>query len=242
MAQLAIIIATYNSEKTLKTCLDSCFRLIGVDYEVFVADGGSTDKTIEICRTYPKLTMICSEPDHGIYDAWNKVLSQIDVDWYCFIGSDDYFVSHDILSRVFENRTSSSNYISGNAILFQPNNPVSERIIGKPYQVNDFIKSMPAIHSGSLHHRSIVQPQCFNKDYKIAGDYDLLCRNFQNLRPEYIPQPFIYMQDGGISKTNLRCAINETYKIRRTYFNVTRMSYILMFVKTHLAKIKRTWF
>lgn len=242
MAKLAIIIATYNSEKTLKTCLDSCFRLIGVDYEVFVADGGSTDKTIEICSTYPKLTLICSEPDQGIYDAWNKVLSQVNVDWYCFIGSDDYFVSHDILLRVFETRSSSSNYISGNAILFQPNNPVSERVIGKPYQVNDFIKSMPAIHSGSLHHWSIVQPQRFNKEYKIAGDYDLLCRNLPNLRPEYNPQPFIYMQDGGISKTHLRRAINETYKIRQTYFNVTRMSYILMFFKTHLAKIKRTWF
>jgi glycosyltransferase involved in cell wall biosynthesis len=46
---LSVIILTYNEEVNLPACLES---LKGLDCEIFVVDSGSTDRTIEIARSY----------------------------------------------------------------------------------------------------------------------------------------------------------------------------------------------
>ena len=46
---LSVIILTYNEEVNLPTCLES---LKGLDCEIFVVDSGSTDRTVEIARSY----------------------------------------------------------------------------------------------------------------------------------------------------------------------------------------------
>lgn len=53
---ISIVIPTYNSERTLKHCLESIKKQ---DYpknkiEIIIADGGSTDKTLKIARKYTK--------------------------------------------------------------------------------------------------------------------------------------------------------------------------------------------
>lgn len=242
MPQIAIIIATYNSATTLKRCLDSCFELTGISYNVYVADGGSTDQTVEICKQYPLLNLMCSEPDNGIYDAWNKVLTQIEANWYCFIGSDDYFSSKDSLSYILDKAEPRSNYISGNAVLFKPNTENRfNRFIGRPYTSSDFRKKMPAIHSGSLHHKTIIKPNNFDSSFAIAGDYDLLCRNLHHLKPQYVPKIVIHMQDGGVSKRRLLSVIKETYKIRKIYFGIAGYAFIIMLAKAYFSKVKSIW-
>jgi glycosyltransferase involved in cell wall biosynthesis len=46
---LSVIILTYNEEVNLPACLES---LKGLDCEIFVVDSGSTDRTVEIARSY----------------------------------------------------------------------------------------------------------------------------------------------------------------------------------------------
>lgn len=48
MSKLSIIIATYNSEKTLQSTFDSIFHQTWNDYEVIVIDGDSKNKTKNI--------------------------------------------------------------------------------------------------------------------------------------------------------------------------------------------------
>lgn len=51
---ISIAVPTLNEELNIKRCLDSIFRQkFKGRLEVFVVDGGSTDKTLEIARTYP---------------------------------------------------------------------------------------------------------------------------------------------------------------------------------------------
>jgi glycosyltransferase involved in cell wall biosynthesis len=89
----SIIIATYNAAKYLETALQSVFSQTSADYELILIDGGSKDETVEIIKKHQdRIAYWVSEPDQGIYDAWNKGIEQATGDWVLFIGSDDTLV------------------------------------------------------------------------------------------------------------------------------------------------------
>ena len=49
----SIIVPTYNSEKTIKACLDSLSAQTYPNREILVVDDGSTDKTLQVVQNYP---------------------------------------------------------------------------------------------------------------------------------------------------------------------------------------------
>ena len=71
--KVSIITATFNSERYIE---DSVRSVIGQSYdniEYIIIDGGSTDGTLEIIKKYhDKIDYMISEPDSGIYEAFNK--------------------------------------------------------------------------------------------------------------------------------------------------------------------------
>jgi glycosyltransferase involved in cell wall biosynthesis len=88
--RFSIIIATLNSAGCLRNCLDSIAAQTCLDYETLVVDGGSTDGTQAIVSHFaPRLAWFVSEPDGGIYEAWNKALLHARGEWICFPGADD---------------------------------------------------------------------------------------------------------------------------------------------------------
>ena len=77
---ITILIATYNSDKTLSKCLASISNQSFKNFNFMVADGGSSDKTIHILQSYKNdhsNFLFVSEPDRGIYDAINKLIKKI---------------------------------------------------------------------------------------------------------------------------------------------------------------------
>lgn len=58
MSMVSIIIATYNSEKTLRRALDSVLNQSYQDWECIVVDGASKDNTIGIVKEYVKKTLV----------------------------------------------------------------------------------------------------------------------------------------------------------------------------------------
>ena len=51
---VTIIIPVLNEEKTIIQTLQNVSRLVG-EKEIIVVDGGSTDKTVELARTYARV-------------------------------------------------------------------------------------------------------------------------------------------------------------------------------------------
>lgn len=99
MNMVSIIIATYNSEKTLKRALDSVLNQSYQDWECIVVDGASKDNTIGIVKEYVSKDArfrYISEPDHGIYDAFNKGWKMAKGQWVMYLGSDDEYTKDGI--------------------------------------------------------------------------------------------------------------------------------------------------
>ncbi|MEQ1667696.1 MAG: glycosyltransferase [Sulfuriferula sp.] len=86
---ISIIIAVYNGKATLQQCIDSVVQQTYSNKELIIIDGGSKDGTVELLEeNRNKFSYWESEPDRGIYNAWNKGLTQAKGEWICFLGAD----------------------------------------------------------------------------------------------------------------------------------------------------------
>lgn len=89
---LSILTATYNAENHLPHLIASLVTQTDPDFEWVVADGASTDRTLELiseARSQLKTVTVDSRPDFGIYDALNRAVKLASGDYYVVVGADD---------------------------------------------------------------------------------------------------------------------------------------------------------
>lgn len=89
---VTVAIPSLNQGKFIRDALESVF-LQDIPIEVFVADGGSTDNTVDILREYEdRLTGWRSYPDDGQAAAINQAVAQGKAPYVCWLNSDDIFL------------------------------------------------------------------------------------------------------------------------------------------------------
>ncbi|MBQ0049886.1 MAG: glycosyltransferase [Bacteroidales bacterium] len=111
--KISIITATFNSAETVRDTLESVLRQDYYNYELIIKDGGSTDGTLDICRSYvPRFQevsernggdvslRIISRPDKGMYDAMNQGIACATGEVVGILNSDDFYTSFDILKAI----------------------------------------------------------------------------------------------------------------------------------------------
>ena len=88
--KVSIITATRNAMAHLPALADAILRHPPGLLEWIVIDCVSCDGTVEYLRGLgdPRLRWV-SEPDSGIYDAWNKGVEQAGGRWILFLGAED---------------------------------------------------------------------------------------------------------------------------------------------------------
>lgn len=226
MISLSVIIATFNSEKTLRRTLDSLLGQQFVNFECLVIDGNSNDKTIRIVEDYEsKFTAkdiafkYISEPDNGIYDAWNKGLKMAKGEWISFLGSDDIYLANALISYQGVIDTFSEDnmphllysdvdYVKGD---------VKIMTINGVWSWKKFQRFMCIAHVGSFHNRKYFNEfGNFDATYKICGDYELLLRAKEKLKTFKIEKTTVHMEAGGVSNNLVDKAFKETYKAKTT--------------------------
>ena len=96
-----VITVCYNSQKTIKNTIESLLFQSFNDFEFIIIDGNSSDDTFEIIKSFDLkfkekgiVYKYISEPDKGIYDAWNKGVKMSSGTWLSFIGSDDFYLNN----------------------------------------------------------------------------------------------------------------------------------------------------
>lgn len=87
---ISIITATYNAAQHLPRLIASLRAQTNKDLEWVVADGGSTDGTIDLLKEVKDLEVVIdSRPDFGIYDALNRAIKLSSGEYYLVLGADD---------------------------------------------------------------------------------------------------------------------------------------------------------
>lgn len=89
----SVIIPVYNSEKTIKRCIESLTVQNRPDVEIIIINDGSTDKTESICKSlqaeHENIIYITKE-NGGVSSARNSGLSVATGEYVMFVDSDDY--------------------------------------------------------------------------------------------------------------------------------------------------------
>ena len=105
--ELSVVIPCLNEEETIGKCLDKASSTLEknqVSYEIIVADNGSTDNSIKISKTFPKVRVIRVEKK-GYGSALKKGIEHADGKFILMADADDSYDFNDIMK--FLNKTRS---------------------------------------------------------------------------------------------------------------------------------------
>lgn len=228
--KISIIIATYNVSSCIEKCLDSILEQTYEDFEVVIVDGASTDDSLSIIKKYtdPRLKLV-SEPDKGIYDAWNKGITLSSGDWLNFIGADDCFSSPASLQLLVDAIPHSNDapIIYGKIESEGPSGDITGGS-GEPWfdlfsPVFNYIKcNLPIPVMSAIYSREFIKNEKFDLTLRVTADADLLLRClrlWQGNPPHFIgvDAPIVRMGYGGIStnRNTYIVTLNNSLKTRR---------------------------
>jgi glycosyltransferase involved in cell wall biosynthesis len=177
--RVAVAMPSLNQARFIRQAIDS---VLDQDYEpisLLVMDGGSTDGTLDILKSYGDRLSFVSQRDRGQSHAVNQGLLRADGDIVCWLNSDDSFAPHAIRIVVDE-------FTHCRAAAF---------VYGKGWNTNqagDVIGDsgvLPFDLWRLIHHRNFIQqPSCFfrkslldqsgllDEDLHYVMDWDLWIR------------------------------------------------------------------
>ncbi|MGL4518274.1 MAG: glycosyltransferase family 2 protein [Phocaeicola sp.] len=96
-----IITVTLNNREGLQRTIESVLNQTSTDFEYIVIDGGSTDGSVELIKSYQdRLAYWVSEPDKGVYNAMNKGVARATGEYLNFMNAGDSFYADTVLEAV----------------------------------------------------------------------------------------------------------------------------------------------
>lgn len=87
--KVSIVILNWNGRKYLEQFLPSVLSTTYANYDVIVADNGSTDDSIDFLeKEYPSIRIIRFTENYGFAKGYNEALKQVEADYYVLLNSD----------------------------------------------------------------------------------------------------------------------------------------------------------
>ena len=233
--KVSIITVCRNSEKTIRSTLESVFgqrRVLQIDgskfeVEYIVIDGASTDGTVREIGEFAGQAKAkgegeggdkgfsfrwVSEPDRGMYDALNKGLKMASGDIVGILNGDDVFAANDVLARVVQKfRNPEIDGIWGDIRFVGDIHGRTRRYCtGRWFRPWMFRFAVQPAHPSTFFRR-----ECFAKfggyslDYGMYADFEFLLRFIwkNGVRMSYLPVCTTVMRLGGASTRGLKATL-----------------------------------
>ena len=204
--KVSIITSCYNRAATIRGVIESVLAQDYNDIEFIVVDGSSTDGSLDIIREYAdRISIIISEPDHGMYEAINKGIRVATGEIIGLLHSDDFFYDNGVVGRIVERmKRTHADFLYGDGLFVNPDdtNKVVRNWIGGGYRLWKVRHGWLPLHPTCYIRRDVMMRQgLYNESYKIAADSDLLVRYLLTggLTVTYLNEYVVRMRMGGLS-------------------------------------------
>ena len=206
--KISIITVSFNSAKTIKETIESILIQDYNNIEYIIIDGGSSDETINIVKSYSeKISYFISEKDNGIYDAMNKGIKAATGDIIGILNSDDFYPNSFVLSNVarsFEKYNCDAVY--GDLVYVKAKDATQ---IKRYWQAGNYntskIKNGWMLPHPTFFVKKVMYDRhgLYNSDLKRAADYEMILKLLykENISVHYIPMILVKMRMGGASNS-----------------------------------------
>ena len=187
MRKVSIIVTVYNTEKYVEECIISIINQTYKNTEIILIDGGSTDRTHEICQKYEskyKNIRLIYKENEGVSAARNRGIEEATGEYILFIDGDDWIENNtvEVLVELEEENQADIAFIIKEGHI----DSTGEILIGEGKKMLLHIFEMSAIESwgklfkrelfndirfpeGKLHEDLYIMPTIFLKCKKIVA-------------------------------------------------------------------------
>lgn len=238
---LSIVMPTYNSEQFINETLCSIYNQTSSDYELLIVDGGSTDRTLDILKKFDDAKIkIISRGDTGIANALNKGFAAARGDVFCWLNSNDVYVSRYVVESVNSYfLLTRAEFVSGISYSLDEEG----KIMKKQYPFASL--SNPAANFGNLFTGSLFFSrrawqnfEGFSERFRFAFEYELIQYLLDTYRFRYILQPIAGFRAhtdalSNINKTEMRQEKHFILKSRNSSMNWNLLSSRIAFHILH---------
>ncbi len=220
MERLSVITICFNNLEELQTTCASVDRQTLMPFEHYIIDGSSNTQIAYWLKNTPQPSYrkwIC-ERDKGISDAFNKGIQKVEGTIIHLLNAADIYYSDKIIEKVlacFKEQTQAQ-WISGNIYMKRGGQWVN---VGVPFDKKQLYKGMRSVSHPTWFLKKEVYERVglFNLHIKIAMDYDLLCRLYQE--PYfYLNETIVRFDDKGVSTTQYLKSLLDNIKVYESHF------------------------
>jgi len=209
--KVSIITAVYNGGQSIAATLKSVAQQDYHSIEHIIVDGASTDNTLEVVRSNDlRVAFLISEPDKGVYDAFNKGLRHATGDVVAFLNAGDSYVSPHVVSKaVKEISTQGTQAVFADVLIVdeQDETRIVRNYSSKGFSPRAMAYGFMPAHPTLFLRREIYQLVGeYDTRFRIAGDFELCLRIFAiaSTQYRYIPEALVRMPRGGLSNSGWR--------------------------------------
>ena len=267
MIRFTIVTITYNAasvvSRTLQSVLDQDYE--GVDH--LIVDGASTDDTLRLVDAYKSQSdasgrghkvIVQSEPDHGIYDAMNKGLTQASGDYVLFLNAGDFFPSANTLSEVSHHchlgelpTAELPGVLYGNTdIVDGEGRYLHPRRLQPPAKLTwrSFRKGMLVCHQAFYARTDIAKTHQYDTRYRYSADVDWCIRVMREADRMALPLANIgmvtacYTEEGTTTRHHRESLRERFHVMRRHYGLLSTLSMHAWFVVRGAVHAVKCWF
>lgn len=244
--KISIAVPSFNYGRYLRDCLSSIRSQSYPDFEVLIADGGSSDESMDIIREYCDLDQrfrLVSTEDQGQADAVDKAFREAKGDIFCFLNADDLFLCRDVFETMVEAFSSYSNvsivsaegyYLDANGKYIKP-----VKLRYHPMDNIGWMKYRTAVlQPATFWRREVYQQIPFNKEFHYVFDALFFYEAYQHFSWLSISKPVagyrLHEENKSVTvrpKRILELAKLERHKFGRLSVRAGYLSFIYLLVE-----------
>ena len=225
--RLIVVTICFNNLYELKrTCASVDVQLRPPD-EHWIINGSTTQEIKEwsVSSEQPIYRRFVNEPDAGISDAFNKGIRHAGDGWIQLLNSGDELASERVLERIhaFLVARPSLDWISGKILVERMGRWIE---FGCSFERAKLNRGMRRVSHPSWWVRKSVYDRIGGYDlrYKIAMDYDMLCRISMESYG-YYEFPLVRFDSTGVSERQFKASLNEVQAIYSEHFGFSLFLY-----------------